>query len=119
MIAVYQVILRGHCIDDTYLKLRISYLIREENAYSTDLTFGYKFLRHLVNNFREDRDFIEREVLLGNACLWWINEVEFNQRVKCLKPDKFLLDKSLIALHNSSSNPSMVKNIVLSVKPQI
>ena len=74
MVSLYQVVLRGHCIDDTYLKLRVSYLIREENTFSTELTFGYKFLRHLINNFREDRDFIEREVLMGNACLWWINE---------------------------------------------
>jgi hypothetical protein len=67
------VILRGHCIHDNYLKMRISYLVREENTRTTKLSFGCKFLKYLINNFKEDREFIDREVLIGNSCLWWIN----------------------------------------------
>jgi len=37
--------------------------------------------------------------MFGNSCLWWINEDEFNKRVKNLKPEKFLMDKNLLPLH--------------------
>ena len=36
-----------------------------------------------------------------------------------MKPDQFILDKSLIPLHKCSCDSSILKNIVASVKPQI
>ncbi len=52
---LYQVILRGHCIDDNYLKMKISYLVRLENTNTAKLNFGCKFLKYIINNFKEDR----------------------------------------------------------------
>ena len=53
MKGLYEVIFRGHLIDDDYLGVRVQYLIREK-CKSASFGFGWKFLKHLTNSFKED-----------------------------------------------------------------
>lgn len=59
MTALYQIILHGHCLNENYLKVRVLYLIKE-NTKTANITFGWKYLKHLITNFKEDKDFISK-----------------------------------------------------------
>lgn len=98
MRGLYKVVLRGHIIDSDYLGVRVQYLIRE-NCKSASFGFGWKLLKHLINSFKEDREFIAKEVLTNNSCCWFVNEDYFNRQVEKVVPEKILLDKYLIPLH--------------------
>lgn len=54
MTAMYEIILHGHCINDNYLRIRTIYLIKE-NSRTSSITFGWKYLKHLITNFKEDK----------------------------------------------------------------
>lgn len=54
MIALYKIVLKGHCIDDNYMRVKIGYLIKEYSK-STKTPFGWKYLKYLINNFKEDK----------------------------------------------------------------
>lgn len=41
-------------IDSDYLGVRVQYLIRE-NCKSASFGFGWKFLKHIINSFKEDK----------------------------------------------------------------
>lgn len=77
----------------------MQYLIRE-HCKSTNFTFGWKYLKHLINNFKDDKEFISKEILANNSCSWLINELYFGERIKKLKAEKILLDSSLFPIHN-------------------
>ena len=100
-----QVVLRAHCIDINYLKVRGQYLIREHSK-SSQISFGWKLLKHLFTAFKDDKDFIMKEVLNNNSCSWFVNEAYFSEKVRKLKPQEILLDKNLIPLHEGDCSKS-------------
>jgi carotenoid cleavage dioxygenase-like enzyme len=118
MQGLYQVVLRGHLIDNDYLGVRVQYLIRE-NCKSASFGFGWKYLKHLTNSYKDDQEFIAKEVLTNNSCSWFVNEDYFNSRLKNIKPEKILLDKYLIPLHEGEVTPAELKKIFAAVEPQI
>lgn len=81
MIALYKIILKGHCIDDNYMRVKIGYLIKEYSK-STNTPFGWKYLKYLINNFKEDKEFIAKEILTNNSCSWFINEKYFSKKIR-------------------------------------
>jgi phosphatidylinositol 4-kinase len=85
MIALYMIILKGHCIDDNYMRVKIGYLIKEYSK-STWTPFGWKYLKYLINNFKEDKEFIAKEILINNSCSWFINEKYFSKKIREMKP---------------------------------
>lgn len=85
MKGLYEVILRGHLIDKNYLGVRVQYLIRE-HCKSASFGFGWKFLKHIVNSYKDDEEIISKEVLINNSCSWFVNEEYFNERIKKIKP---------------------------------
>jgi hypothetical protein len=48
-----------------------------------------------------------------------VNEEYFNSRLKKVKPDKVLLDKSLIPLHEGEVTREHLKKIFQAVEPQV
>lgn len=54
MKGLYEVVLRGHLIDNDYLGVRVQYLIRE-NCKSASFGFGWKYLKHLTNSYKDDQ----------------------------------------------------------------
>ena len=98
MTATYQIILHGHCINHNYLRIRTTYLIKE-NSNTSNITFGWKYLKHLITNFKEDKEFIAKEVLLNNSCAWFINEEFFTKKVNQTKPERILSNKYLLSIH--------------------
>lgn len=73
MRGLYQVVLRGHVIDSEYLGVRVQYLIRQK-CKSASFGFGWKFLRHLITSFKDDKEFIAQEMLTNNSCSWFVND---------------------------------------------
>lgn len=118
MTALYQIILNGHCLNENYLKVRVLYLIKE-NTRTANITFGWKYLKHLITNFKEDKEFISKEVLLNNSCAWFINEEFYWKKIKQMKAEKILLDKYLLPIHNKTCTEGDLKKIFLTVEPQL
>ena len=85
MCGLYGVIWRGHMIDNDYLNVRVQYLIRE-TCKSASFGFGWKLLKHLTNSFKDDKEFIAKEVLVNNSCSWFVNDDYFNSRLAKVKP---------------------------------
>jgi hypothetical protein len=54
MKGLYEVVLRGHLIDNDYLGVRVQYLIRQ-NCKSASFGFGWKYLKHLTNSYKDDQ----------------------------------------------------------------
>ena len=117
MTTFYHIILKGHCINDNYLRIRILYLVKE-NSKTANLTFGWKYLKHIITNFKEDNSFIRNDVLMNNSCAWFINEEFCSRKLKEMKPDKILLDKCLLPIHKMNCESNDLKLIFQSVEPQ-
>ena len=118
MTFLYQIILRGYLINDNYLRIKVLYLVKE-NTRTANITFGWKYIKHLIGNFKEDKEFVIKEVFLNNSGAWYINEELFSRKIKQMKPERILLDKYLLPLHNKKCSPSELKKIFMTVEPQI
>ncbi len=117
MVALYKIILKGHCIDDNYMRVKIGYLIKEYSK-STRTPFGWKYLKYLINNFKEDKEFIAKEILTNNSCSWFINERYFSKKIREMKPEKLLLDKYLLPLHVGECTSSELKKLLTNIDLQ-
>ena len=73
----------------------------------------------MTNSFKDDRDFIKKEVLTNNSCSWCVNEEYFNNRLAKVKPEKILLDKALVPLHEEQVNSDELRKIWQGVEPQV
>ena len=118
MRGLYQVVLRGHVIDSEYLGVRAQYLIRQK-CKSASFGFGWKFLRHLITSFKDDKEFIAQEMLTNNSCSWFVNDDYFNRQIDKLRPEKILLDKYLFPLHHDHLDKDDFRRIFLAVEPQV
>ena len=118
MTVLYHIVLRGYLINDSYLRIRALYLVKE-NSRTANITFGWKYLKHLIGNFKEDKELYIKEIFLNNSGTWFINEELFSRKVKQMKPEKILLDKYLLPIHLKKCNSSDLKKIFMNVEPQI
>lgn len=118
MTVQYHILLRGYLINDSYLRIRVFYLVKE-NTKTANITFGWKYLKHLISNFKEDREFVRKEVNLNNNGTWFINEELFSRKVREMKPEKILLDKYLLPIHLKRCTSTDLKKIFMNVEPQI
>ena len=118
MRGLYRVVLRGHVIDSDYLGVRVQYLIRQK-CKSASFGFGWKFLKHLITSFKEDKEFIAQEMLTNNSCSWFVNDEYFNKQMDKMKPEKILLDKYLFPLHEDDLGKDDFRRIFLAVEPQV
>lgn len=118
MTVMYQIVLHAYLINDSYLRIRVLHLVKE-NSRTANITFGWKLLKHLIGNFKEDKEFVIKEVFLNNSGAWFINEELFSRKVKQMKPDRILLDKYLLPLHHKKCSTAELKKIIVTVEPQI
>lgn len=59
MNCMLKLIFRGLYIDHNFVKVFCLHLIRQETSLLSELPFGYKFLKFLVNSFKVDKEAIE------------------------------------------------------------
>ncbi|CAK58855.1 unnamed protein product (macronuclear) [Paramecium tetraurelia] len=101
MNCMLKLIFRGLYIDHNFVKVFCLHLIRQETSLLSELPFGYKFLKFLVNSFKVDKEAIETfkdQADRYNPYFWLVKEVEFDTRISSSDMSMFLSDKGLLRL---------------------
>ncbi|KRX05034.1 Protein kinase-like domain [Pseudocohnilembus persalinus] len=99
-------IVRGHFIDNNFLKVLVQHIVKQEMMVSSKLDFGYRFLKYISITFRGERNTVIEDIYDYNSFLWLIDPQKFNESVEKSKIENYVVDRNLCELYQMKNDVS-------------